>query len=153
MAASIPARGTREYEWWLAGAEAEAAARKEGRSMAGLAVRDLVDAFAENFPDMTEVDIAREVHHIIVGASSEIPTSRNGAPRMAAPVEKKVTAATAAAYVGSTALLGELTAVQDHHELLTWMPGTITPFVLALVPTAITFVSGYLARHTPRSLA
>jgi 4-hydroxy-L-threonine phosphate dehydrogenase PdxA len=63
-----------------------------------------------------------------------------------APVEKKVTAAAAAAYVGSTALLGGLTAVQDHHELVGWMPGGLTPFVLALVPA-------WMTRHTPRLTA
>lgn len=72
---------------------------------------------------------------------------------MAAPVEKKVTAATAAAYVGSTAVLGALTAVQDHHELVGWMPGALTPFVLALVPTTVTFVSAWMAKHTPRLTA
>jgi hypothetical protein len=70
-----------------------------------------------------------------------------------APVETKVTAATAAAYVGSTALLGGLTAVQDHHELVGWMPGALTPFVLSLVPAAIAFVSGWMAKHTPRLTA
>ena len=69
---------------------------------------------------------------------------------MAAPVEKKVTAATAAAYVGSTGLLAGLEAVQDHAELVGWMPSALAPFVLALVPAAITFVSGWAAKHTPR---
>jgi len=67
-----------------------------------------------------------------------------------APVERKVTAATAAAYVGSAGLLGALAAVQDNARLLEWMPDGLTPFVLALVPTAITAVSGWMAKHTPR---
>ncbi|MFC8176519.1 holin [Streptomyces sp. NPDC057325] len=65
-------------------------------------------------------------------------------------IETKVKAASAAAYVGSTALLAALAAVQDHAQLLSWMPDTVSPFVLALVPTAITFVSGWAAKHTPR---
>jgi hypothetical protein len=69
---------------------------------------------------------------------------------MAGIIERKVTAAAAAAYAGSAGLLGALTAVQDHAELVGWMPGALAPFVLALVPTAITAVSGWLARHTPR---
>ncbi|MEV1063366.1 holin [Streptomyces sp. NPDC050263] len=69
---------------------------------------------------------------------------------MSAPVEKKVTAATAAAYVGSTGLLASLEAVPDHAELVGWMPSALAPFVLALVPAAITFVSGWAAKHTPR---
>ncbi|MFF5759686.1 holin [Streptomyces longwoodensis] len=69
---------------------------------------------------------------------------------MAAPVEKKVTAATAGTYVASTALLAGLEAVQDHSELVGWMPPALAPFVLALVPAALSFVSGWAARHTPR---
>ncbi|MFE0763668.1 holin [Streptomyces smyrnaeus] len=67
-----------------------------------------------------------------------------------APVERKVTFATAAAYVGSASLLGGLVALQDHGRLLEWMPDGVTPFVAALVPTAITAVSGWMAKHTPR---
>ncbi|SOR80572.1 MULTISPECIES: hypothetical protein [Streptomyces] len=47
---------------------------------------------------------------------------------MAAPVDKKVSAATAAAYVGSTGLLASLEAVQDHAELVGWMPPALAPF-------------------------
>lgn len=67
---------------------------------------------------------------------------------MAAPVERKVKAATAAAYVGCASLLGALTAVEDDGRLVGWMPAG-----LALVPTAITAVSGWMARHTPRGSA
>ncbi|MBT2505167.1 holin [Streptomyces sp. ISL-98] len=69
---------------------------------------------------------------------------------MAAPVEKKVTAATAGTYVASTGLLGALAVVQDNARLLEWVPDSVTLFVLALVPAAIAFVTGYRARHTPR---
>ncbi|MER5892269.1 holin [Streptomyces sp. NPDC001876] len=72
---------------------------------------------------------------------------------MAARVEKKVTAASAGAYVASTGLLASLAAVQDDARLVEWMPGVLSPFVLALVPAAITFVGGWLARHTPRGPA
>ncbi|MEU7093040.1 holin [Kitasatospora aureofaciens] len=66
------------------------------------------------------------------------------------PVEKKVKASAAAAYVASAGLLGSLAAVQDNVRLLSWMPDSVAPFVLALVPTAITAVSGWLAKHSPR---
>lgn len=69
---------------------------------------------------------------------------------MAAPVEKKVTAATIAAYLGSTGLLAVLTAIQDNAGLVGGLPDGLEPFVLALVPTAIAFVGGWAARHTPR---
>ncbi|MFB6983981.1 holin [Streptomyces scopuliridis] len=70
---------------------------------------------------------------------------------MAAPVEKKVTVASAAAYVGSTGLLASLAAAQDNARLIEWMPDGLTPFVLALIPAAITFVGGWKAKHTPRT--
>ncbi|WP_030024873.1 hypothetical protein [Streptomyces monomycini] len=69
-----------------------------------------------------------------------------------APVEMKVSAASAGTYLGSTALLATLTALQDDGgRLLEWMPAGLTPFVLALVPTCVSFVAGWKAKHTPRS--
>jgi hypothetical protein len=65
-------------------------------------------------------------------------------------VERKVQAATAAAYVASTGLLGALEAVRDNPGVVAWMPDLVEPFVLALLPTAVTFVAAYRARHTPR---
>ncbi|MFE2941049.1 holin [Streptomyces sp. NPDC059255] len=70
---------------------------------------------------------------------------------MSAAVEKKVSVASAAAYVGSTGLLAGLTAVQDNARLVEWMPSALAPFVLALIPTTITFVGGWVAKHTPRA--
>jgi hypothetical protein len=69
---------------------------------------------------------------------------------MAAPVEKKVTAASVAAYLASTGLLAILTAIQDNAGLVGGLPDALEPFVLALVPTAVTFVAGWAAKHTPR---
>ncbi|MFJ9427611.1 holin [Streptomyces sp. NPDC101249] len=66
-------------------------------------------------------------------------------------VEKKVTAATAGTFLGSTGLLAVLEAARDNTALVGWMPSGLAPFVLALVPTAITFVSGWVTRHTPRT--
>ncbi|MEV4974460.1 holin [Streptomyces scopuliridis] len=65
-------------------------------------------------------------------------------------VEKKVTAATAGTYVASTGVLAGLAALKDNSRLLEWMPDSLTPFVVAVIPAAIAFVSGYRARHTPR---
>lgn len=70
---------------------------------------------------------------------------------MAGPIETKVKAATAAAYIGTTGLLASLTAVQDQPGLIGWLPAWLTPFVLGLLPAAVTAVSGYRASHTPRS--
>ncbi|MGW1930684.1 holin [Streptomyces sp. NPDC001919] len=65
-------------------------------------------------------------------------------------IETKVTASTVAAFLASTGLLAILAAVQDNARLLSFMPDAVSPFVLALVPTALTFVSGWAAKHTPR---
>lgn len=69
---------------------------------------------------------------------------------MSAPVEKKVTAASIAAYLGSTALLAVLTAAQGDSRLVEFLPDGLSPFVLGAIPTAIVFVGGWVARHTPR---
>jgi|GEM_PF-4580892 len=60
MTDEIPHPGTPEYRWWHAGALAEAAAHEQGRSAAGLEVRDFVDAVAENknMQHMDKADIA-----------------------------------------------------------------------------------------------
>lgn len=68
-----------------------------------------------------------------------------------APVERKVTFATAAAYLASTGLLGVLAGVQDNARLVEWMPNGLAPFVLAVIPTVVTFASGWQAAHTPRA--
>ncbi|MFI8962041.1 holin [Streptomyces sp. NPDC053493] len=65
-------------------------------------------------------------------------------------IETKVKASTAAAYIASTGVLASLAAVQDNARLLSFMPDSVAPFVVALVPAAITFVSGWAAKHTPR---
>lgn len=67
-----------------------------------------------------------------------------------APVESKVKAATIGAYLASAGLLGILTAIRDHHDLVDALPGALGPLVLALVPTAVAGVSGWAARHAPR---
>ncbi|RLL68123.1 holin [Streptomyces sp. Z26] len=69
---------------------------------------------------------------------------------MSEPIETKVKASTAAAYLGSTGLLAMLTAVQDNAGLVSSLPDVLEPFVLALVPAAITGVAGWGAKHTPR---
>lgn len=70
---------------------------------------------------------------------------------MPAPVEKKVAASSAAAFLGSTGLLAVLTAVQDNSGLVGGLPDVLEPFVLGLIPTAITFVGGWVTQHTPRA--
>jgi hypothetical protein len=66
------------------------------------------------------------------------------------PVERKVTFATSAAYLGFTGLLGILAAVQDNERLLEPVPDGLSPFLLAIIPTLATFAAGWKAKHTPR---
>ncbi|WP_328638345.1 holin [Streptomyces canus] len=68
----------------------------------------------------------------------------------AGPIERKVTWATAAAYLTSSGLLGVLAAAQDNARILEPMPDSISPLVLSLIPGLITLAAGWKARHTPR---
>jgi predicted membrane protein len=65
-------------------------------------------------------------------------------------VEAKVWAATTAAFVVSV-VVSLLNEVQDNHALLGSLPGALQAVILIVAPTAITFLAGYAARHTPRS--
>ncbi|MCX5601610.1 hypothetical protein OOK29_26010 [Streptomyces phaeochromogenes] len=64
MTAATPERGTPEHRWWVAGAEAEAAARRAGRSKAGLQVLSLADALAKHHQAMDEAEIAATIFRI-----------------------------------------------------------------------------------------
>lgn len=68
-----------------------------------------------------------------------------------APIEKKVKAATAVAYLVSVAGLSVLGAVTNDPSLVSSMPDGLEPFVLALVPAASAAIAGWAAPHTPRS--
>jgi hypothetical protein len=68
-----------------------------------------------------------------------------------APIEKKVKASSAVAYLASLAGLAILGAITDDPSLISGMPDALEPFVLALVPAAGSWVAGWAAPHTPRS--
>ncbi|MFB9464539.1 holin [Streptomyces cinereospinus] len=68
-----------------------------------------------------------------------------------APIEKKVKASSALAYLASLAGLAILGAVTDDPSLISGMPDPLEPFVLALVPAAAAAIAGWAAPHTPRS--
>lgn len=70
---------------------------------------------------------------------------------MAAPIESKVTAATAMTFVVGLAV-AVLNAVQADTSLLGPLPSWLQAPLLALVPAALTFLAGYKARHTPRGM-
>lgn len=66
------------------------------------------------------------------------------------PVEWKVKVASAATYLGFVALLAVLNAVADAN-LITELPDVAEVFLAPVLPTLITFVSSYAAKHTPRT--
>jgi len=65
-------------------------------------------------------------------------------------IEAKVIASTIATFVVSL-VLAILNDVQSNHALLGSLPTWSQSVIIAVIPTAITFVSGYLTRHTPRT--
>jgi hypothetical protein len=64
---------------------------------------------------------------------------------MAAPIERKVQASTAAAAVSGLVLWAMGTYLFKGN-----VPDVVTSWVYALVPAGITFAAGYLARHQAR---
>lgn len=66
-----------------------------------------------------------------------------------APVEKKVAWATAAAFLASL-LLALLNALLADSELLGSLPAWLQFVLVAGAPTAVTFLGGWQATHTPR---
>lgn len=68
-----------------------------------------------------------------------------------APIETKVKAGSAIAYLLSLAGLAILGGVTDDPSLISGMPDALEPFVLALVPAAGSWIAGWAAPHTPRS--
>lgn len=68
---------------------------------------------------------------------------------MAAPVEVKVKASTAAT-LGAGIAIAVLNDVQADSSLLGPIPGWLQAPLLALIPAALTWLAGYQARHTVR---
>ncbi|MFB6696388.1 MULTISPECIES: holin [Streptomyces] len=68
-----------------------------------------------------------------------------------APVEAKVKAASTGAFLAGLAV-AMLNAVVADNSLLGPLPAWLQAPLLALVPTALAWLGGYQARHTPRSI-
>lgn len=66
------------------------------------------------------------------------------------PIEKKVSMATLGAFA-SSAVVATLNAWVGDNSLMGSLPGWLQTIAIGLGPTAVTFVSGYYAKHTPRS--
>jgi hypothetical protein len=66
---------------------------------------------------------------------------------VAAPVERKVQASTAAAAVSGLALWA-----LGHYVFKAGVPDVVASWIYVIVPGVITFGAGYLTRHTPREV-
>jgi hypothetical protein len=67
-----------------------------------------------------------------------------------ARVETKVTAATAGSYLGLLAVLTVLQAVNADLDLIGFLPDAVETLAIPLLPGLITYVSGFMAKHTRR---
>jgi hypothetical protein len=67
---------------------------------------------------------------------------------MAGPVERKVQASTAAAAAAGLALWA-----LGHYVFRSGVPDVVASWIYVLVPGALTFGAGYLAKHTDRLIA
>lgn len=76
-------------------------------------------------------------------------TPNTPSPSAAGPVEKKVKHATVASYVGGVALMGVLNGIGDAN-LIAGFPDWLEVFIAPMLPTAVTFVAAWVAKHTPR---
>ncbi|MFI1826748.1 holin [Streptomyces sp. NPDC020412] len=71
---------------------------------------------------------------------------------MKTPVERKVKAASAASFAAGIAV-AVLNAIVADNSLLGPLPAWLQAPLLALIPTVLTWLAGYQARHTPRPSA
>lgn len=65
-------------------------------------------------------------------------------------VETKVKWSTVGAFVGFSALMYVLELVASTPVLVTPLPDAVEPLVIGIIPSLVTFVAGYRARHTVR---
>jgi hypothetical protein len=66
------------------------------------------------------------------------------------PVETKVKASAALAYLVGVAGLSIVNAVQGEPVLIDSLPDWLEPFILSALPTAGAAIGGWMAPHTPR---
>lgn len=72
-------------------------------------------------------------------------------PPAKGPVEKKVTWASVGTYLGLVAVLAVVNAVNSDATLISGLPDWLETLLLPLIPAAVSFLSGYTAKHTPRT--
>lgn len=66
------------------------------------------------------------------------------------PIEKKVTWGSVGAYLGGIAIMAVLNAVSSDGGLVSALPDWLEVFVIPVVPAMVAFISGWIAKHTPR---
>lgn len=66
------------------------------------------------------------------------------------PVESKVKWAAFGTFVGSVAATAVLQAIDADHSLIEVFPDWLEAVVIPLLPTAISWVAGWRAKHTAR---
>lgn len=73
-------------------------------------------------------------------------------PVTTSKVESKVWWATAGTYLGGVAVMAIVNAVtsNDNELLLAAMPDALEQFVMPSVPAVVSFIAGWVAKHTPR---
>lgn len=82
-------------------------------------------------------------------AHANIPAPAAAAAVTTWKIELKVIVSTVVTFVASL-VVALLNLLQAHHELLGSTPSALQFVILAVIPTAVTFLGGYLAKHTPR---
>lgn len=84
-----------------------------------------------------------------LATSPDVPPSAPAAT--AKPIEKKVTTSAIAAYLGVMVLLQILGAVSGNPLLIDGLPDWLEAIIIPVIPAAITFLTGYQTKHTPRA--
>lgn len=71
-------------------------------------------------------------------------------PTYTQPVEAKVKAMTLVGYLSGVAGMAVLQAVSDSPSMISFLPDWVEAVVLPLLPTGLSALAGWKARHTPR---
>lgn len=71
-------------------------------------------------------------------------------PTYTQPVEAKVKAMALVSYLTGIAGMAALQTIADDASLISFLPDWVEMIVLPLVPSGLTALAGWKARHTPR---
>jgi hypothetical protein len=71
---------------------------------------------------------------------------------VAAPIEHKVKVSTAGAYIAGVVGLAVVSSLTPAN-VIPFLPAWASALVAPLLPAAVTFASGWIAKHTPRTVS